>query len=553
MDPPTLQQTFDQAVQFHQAGQLDEAIAAYRSAISLDPNFAPAYAHLGFALADAGQLNEAIPSCFRAVALQRNLPEAHNALGHALRLAGQLDPALAAFRQAIAFKPDFAQAHCGLGNVLRAQGQLDAAIAEFRQALALQPNYVAAHDHLVFAMHSNPTFDARAIADEHRRWNQQHAHPLRNFIVPHPNDRSPDRRLRIGYVSPDFRDHVVGRNVLPLFQQHDRAQFEINCYAHLSTPDAMTAAFQKCTDRWRNITAMSDAEVAAQIRDDQVDILVDLALHTINNRLLVFAHKPAPLQVTFAGYPSSTGLETIDYRLSDPFLDPPGADESLYSERTIRLPDSFWCFDPLDYRDIETNSLPAGENGYITFGCLNNFWKTNDDVLALWAQVMHRVENSRLLTLAPNGSARRRTLDQLTRHNIDAARVEFVSSQSRDKYLRTYRRIDVGLDCFPYNGHTTSLDSYWMGVPVITLVGRHPVSRAGFSQLSNLGLTKLAANSQEQFVQIAADIAGDLAKLAELRRTLRSRMEQSPLMNAQKFARSVECAYRQMWRQWCET
>jgi protein O-GlcNAc transferase len=532
-------------------GQLDEAIAAYRQAIVLRPNYAEPHSNLGNALRAKGQLDEAIAAYRQAIAIMPNYAEAHSNLGNALRDKGQLDEAIAAYRQAITLISGSPEVHYNLGIALADQGQLDEAIAASRQAIALNPNFPEAQSNLVFALHYHVAYDAQAIAEEQRRWDRQHAEPLRKFIQVHSNDRSPDRRLRIGYVSPDFRDHVVGRNLLPLFQRHDRRQFEITCYSQVTCPDAMTGLFQQNADGWRNIVGHSDEQVAKQIREDRIDLLVDLALHSANNRLLVFARKPAPVQVTFAGYPGSTGLSTIDYRLSDPYLDPPGMDESVYSEQTIRLPDSFWCYDPLENRDISVNSLPALATTSITFGCLNSFCKVNDDVLDLWAGVLRHVENSRLLLLAPDGSHRQRTLDRLSQEGIAAARVEFVPRRSRREYLEVYHGIDLGLDSFPYNGHTTSLDSYWMGVPVVTLVGQTAVSRAGWCQLSNLGLTELAAQSAEQFVRIAVQLAADLPRLKELRSTLRQRMEQSPLMDAPKFARNIEAAYRQMWQKWC--
>jgi protein O-GlcNAc transferase len=534
-------------------GHLDEAISAYRQAVALRPGYAEAHNNLGNALRDQGRLDEAVVAYRQAIALRPNLPEAYNNLGNALKDQGQLDEAIDAYRQAIALRPDYAEAHNNLGSALRDQGRLDEVIAACRQAIALKPDYTEAHSRLLFTLRYHAGYDAAAIAEEQRRWNRQHAQPVRRFVVPHRNDRSPDRHLRIGYVSPDFRNHVVGRNLLPLFRQHDRRQFEIIGYAQVLRPDAMTRLFQQSADGWRGIVGLSDEQVAEQIRADRIDLLVDLALHTPDNRLLVFARKPAPVQVTFAGYPGSTGLSTIDYRLSDPYLDPPGMDESIYSEQTIRLPDSFWCYDPLQDREISVNSLPALERGVVTFGCLNSLCKINDDVLALWAQVMRQVENSRLLLLAPRGSHRQRTLDRLRHERIDPGRIEFVSRQSGQAYLELYHRIDLSLDSFPYNGHTTSLDSFWMGVPVVTFVGQTSVGRAGWSQLSNLGLTELAGRTPEQFVQIAVDLAGDLPRLSELRGGLRQRMEQSPLMDAAKFARNIEAAYRQIWRTWCET
>jgi predicted O-linked N-acetylglucosamine transferase (SPINDLY family) len=417
--------------------------------------------------------------------------------------------------------------------------------------MALRPEDPEAHSDLVFISHFDPECNAQAIGEAHRLWARRHAEPLKKHIQPHANGRNPERRLRIGYVSPDFRDHVVGRNLLPLFRHADRQQFEITCYSQVLRPDATTAQFQQHGDGWRNIIDRSDEQLAAMVRQDQIDILVDLALHSAGNRLLAFARKPAPVQVTFAGYPSTTGLDTIDYRLSDPYMDPEGNDASVYSEQTIRLPHSFWCYDPLDCREIPVNPLPASQNGLVTFGCLNNFGKINDQVLSTWAKVLSQVERSRLLLLSGEGSHRQHTLDLLSKAGVSPDRVEFVTHQPRQKYLELYHRIDLGLDSFPYNGHTTSLDSFWMGVPVITLVGQAPVARAGWSQLSNLGLPELAGKTPEEFVSIAVALAKDQPRLQELRQTLRQRMEQSPLMDAPGFARGIEAAYRQMWQRWC--
>jgi predicted O-linked N-acetylglucosamine transferase (SPINDLY family) len=389
------------------------------------------------------------------------------------------------------------------------------------------------------------------IHEELARWNQRHAEPLKKLIQPHANDRDPDRRLRIGYVSPDFRDHVVGRNLLPLLRQHDHGQLEIFCYANVIRFDGLTEQCRRCADGWRSIVGLSDSQTADLIRQDRIDILVDLALHTGGNRLGVFARKPAPVQATFAGYPGSTGLDIIEYRLTDPYLDPPGLNGPRCSETSIHLPDTFWCYDPLG-TELAVNALPAQTNGHITFGCLNNFCKVNEHVLRLWAQVLKVIERSRLVVLCPDGSHRQTVLNLLEREGISPDRIELIVGGPRLQYLELYHRIDVGLDTFPYNGHTTGLDSFWMGVPVVTLVGQTAVGRAGLSQLTNLGLPELIAHTPQQYIQIATDLAGDLPRLAEVRRTLRGRMQKSPLMDAPRFARNIEAAYRQMWRNWCQ-
>jgi predicted O-linked N-acetylglucosamine transferase (SPINDLY family) len=534
-------------------GELDEAVAACERAITLKPGYPEAHCNLGNALKDQGQLDEAIATYRRAIALNSNFPEAHSGLGVALKDKGELDEAVAAFRQAIVLRPDYPEAHNNLGNALKDKGELDEAIAAFRRAIALRPRYAEAHSNLIYTLQYHPGYDSQSIAEEYRRWNRQHAEPLRKFIQPHTNNRDPDRRLRIGYVSADFRNHASAYFLLPLLKHHDPRQVELFCFAQVVRSDAMTLQFQQRANAWRNTVGVSDDQIARQIREDQIDILVDLKMHTAENRLLVFARKPAPVQATWLGYPGSTGLTAIDVRLSDPYLDPPGMDESTYSERTIRLPDTFWCYDPLDGGEIPVNSLPALQTGVITFGCLNNFCKINDGLLSLWAQIMRQVKGSRLLLLAPEGSHRQRTLERLGHEGIDQGRIEFVVLQSRQKYLETYHRIDLVLDTFPYNGHTTSLDSLWMGVPVVTQVGSRPVARGGWSQLSNLGLGELAGETAEQFVRLAVELAKDLPRLEQLRSTLRPRMQQSPLMDAPRFARNIEAAYRHMWRTWCET
>ena len=534
-----------------ECGRHDQAIAAARRAIAINPALAEAHASLGAAFKSNGNLDEAITACRRAIALKGDLVEAHNNLGAALKDKGQFDEAIAAYRQAIAIRPSYATGHNNLGTALKETGQLDGAIAAWRQAIALKSDFVEAHSNLILALHYHWDYDGAAIAQEQRRWNQQLAEPLTRQRP--ESAHTVGRRLRIGYVSPDFRDHVVGRNLLPLFRRHDREQFEITCYAQAVRGDAMTVEFQNHADRWRAIAGRSDEQVARQIQEDRIDILVDLALHSAHNRLLVFARKPAPVQVTFGGYPAGTGLAAMDFRLSDPHLDPPGMDESIYSERTIRLADSFWCYDPLDNHDIAVNALPAGDAGLITFGCLSNFSKVNDRTLALWANVLRQVENSRLALLAPEGSHRRSTIEALSAAGVDPGRIQFFPRQSRRAYLQLYHRIDIGLDSFPYNGHTTSLDSFWMGVPVVTLVGKTAVARAGWGQLSNLGLTELAGQTPTQFVEIAVALARDLRRLHELRRTLRRRMECSALMDGPKFTASIEAAYCQIWRIFSET
>lgn len=526
------------------AGNVQEAIGSYREALRLRPNDARTLNNLGGALRSCGRSNEAIAAYRHALELAPTDAEIWSNLGSALDAQGESPEALDAFTRAIQLRPEFSEAYNNLGNLLKNSGDLDGALAAYQRAVEIDRANQSAHSNRLYTLYFHPGYLPADIAREHREWNAAHAAPLAP-PAPRRAAESASRRLRVGYVAPNFREHCQSFFTMPLLSHHDRAQFEVIAYSDVAAPDMTTQRLRSCCDRWQNIAGLSDGAVADLVRKDQVDILVDLSLHMADNRLLVFARKPAPLQITWLGYPGTTGLATIDYRLTDPYLDPPSAaNDSLYSERSYRLPKTFWCYDPLATGPA-VNLLPAERNGYVTFGCLNNFCKVTGPTLRLWAAVLRAIPGSRLLLLAPR-IARARILELL---GVAADRIEFVDRMSRPAYLATYHRIDIGLDTIPYNGHTTTLDSAWMGVPVITLVGDSPVARAGWSQLNNLELQNLAARSQQEFVQIAVQLSEKLRELSALRGSLRDRLVHSPLMDAPRFARDIESAYRAMWQQ----
>jgi predicted O-linked N-acetylglucosamine transferase (SPINDLY family) len=532
-------------------GRVDEAIDAYRRSISLAPNEGVVHYNLGVALFTKGHTDQAIAEYRKALALRPDDLYALANLGSLLPMRNEYDQAIAVLRRAIRASPSAAPVWLNLGNVLKDVGEIDAAMAHYNRAVVLQPDDPIMLSNRIYATLFYPGFDPPRLLAEAQRWEEKFGQPLRSQIRPHANDAYPDRRLRIGYVSPDLRDHCQTHFTLPLLSNHDHANFEIICYSSVARPDRVSARLRSFCDGWRNVAGASDPQLAQLICDDAVDVLVDLTMHMAGSRLSVFARKPAPVQVAYLAYPGTTGLSAMDYRLTDPYLDPPGAGDEHYCEKSIRLPNTFWCYDPLAGEE-SINELPAKTTGQITFGCLNNFCKTTELALDLWAKVLTAVPTSRLLLLVPPGSARQRVLNCLSSFGIAADRIELIARQPRIAYLQTYNRIDIALDTIPYNGHTTSLDAFWMGVPVVTLVGNTVVGRAGLSQLSNLGLSELAAESPDQFVRIASDLASDLPRLGEIRSTLRRRMTASPLMDAPLFARHIEEAYRQMWREWCQ-
>jgi len=343
----------------------------------------------------------------------------------------------------------------------------------------------------------------------------------------------------------------VGRFLAPLLAHHDHGPFEIFCYGDVQHADEMTGRLRSACDVWRDIRGGSDEQVAELIRQDRIDVLVDLSLHTGGNRLLVFARKPAPVQVTYLAYCGTSGLETMDYRLTDPYLDPPGMDESAYSEKSVRLR-TYWCYEPC-IAEIEVGQPPALASGRVTFGCFNNYCKVSPGTWRAWRRLLQAVPGSGLVVYCPFGSHRDRLAGELTAAGLDADRLTLVSAAPTAAYFEQYRRIDIALDPFPFCGGTTTCDALWMGVPVVTLAGATAVGRGGVSILSNVGFGELVAQSVEQYVEIAAALAGDPRRLAELRSGLRARMQRSPLMDAGRFAKDVESAYREMWRRWCKS
>lgn len=534
-------------VALQERGELEEALDCARRAAALKPLSGAAQNNLGVALKNSGRVDEAIACYQRASELEPAAAEIHNNLGVALRDQGKLDEALDCFRRAVTLNPTDVEALSNLGTGLKDTGLVAEAIACYRRAIAFRPDSRVASN-LVYTLHFDSACRPEQLWAEQVRWAEMYARPLEANIAAHANDRSPGRRLRIGYVSPDWREHPIGRFMLPLLSHHDRERFKIFCYSDLSRPDSLTQRLRGSADVWRDTPGRSDEQLANLVRDDRIDILVDLTMHMAGTRLLAFARKPAPVQATYLAYCGTTGLRAVDYRLTDPHLDPPGGEQRFYSEKSVRLR-SYWCYQPPDEAP-DVQSPPASSAGHVTFGCLNNFCKVSLDALATWCRSMRAVPGSRLLLHAAEGAHRERLRQRASNEGIEPARIEFVGTLPIVQYFEQYHRIDIALDPFPYPGGTTSCDALWMGVPIVTLPGITAISRGGLSILSNLQLPQLLAASPDEYVRIATELAADLPRLAELRTTLRDRMRPSPLMDARAFARDIEAAYRRMWQEW---
>jgi protein O-GlcNAc transferase len=528
-------------------GELEQAIACYRRALALKPNLIEAFNNLGNRLRETGRFDEAISNYRQAIALNPGYVDAQNNLGNAWKEKGEIDQAIACYQRALAIKPDDVTAYTNLGAAYPATGQYALAIACYEKAMALDPSDVAAHCNLVYLYNFHPDYGPGQILAAARRFNDQRAEPLKRFIQPHDNDPKENRRLRIGYVSPDFREQSESFFTVPLLANHDHAEFEILCYSSVLKPDGITARLRDCADVWRQVRNESDEALAQIIRADRIDILVDLTMHMSGSRALLFAQKPAPVQVCWLAYPGTTGLSTMDYRITDAFMDPADSDTSCYSEESIRLPHSWVVYDPL----VDVPARPPEQNGPITFGSLNNPGKLNEPVLSLWGRLLQVVPMSRLLMQVFSLEHRQRIRQLMESQGIAQSRLEFVGRMDRTTFLRTHDRIDIALDPLPYNGITTTCDALFMGTPVLTLVGQTAAGRAGKGMLSTIGLNELIADNSEEFVRKGTELAGDIPRLVEIRRTLRRRLRESPLMNAKRFTRDMENAYRATWRTWC--
>jgi predicted O-linked N-acetylglucosamine transferase (SPINDLY family) len=472
-------------------------------------------------------------------------------LGAAYHAKGHLSEAISYYQKAIEIDTHFVHALNNLGGALKDKGQLREAENYLRRALHIQPDYEAAYSNLLLNMHYDDRYSPEAIFSEHIRFANQFEKPLSSQRPPHLNEVNSDRRLRIGYVSPDFRRHSVAYFIEPVLSSHNHDSVEIICYSDVVIPDDVTHRIQGYADTWLSIVGESDKDVAALIQEHKIDILVDLSGHTANNRMLLFARKPAPIQISWIGYPATSGLSAIDYKIVDSYTDPPGMTEHYYTENLIRMPNCFLCYLP-DRESPEVGHLPALKSGHVTFGSFNNFAKVNPDMIALWSDILKAVPGSRLLMKAKSlsdRSTREYVTEMFIQKGIPADRFELLGWESSSKgHLEIHNRIDIALDTFPYHGTTTTCEALWMGVPVITLTGKTHASRVSTSLLTNVGLHEFVAASQEEYVGKAVGLANDISHLQSLRNSLRNMISESPLMNAKRFTIQLENCYRYSMR-----
>jgi len=570
----------------YEQGHLDDAEVAYQKAIALIPDYAEAHNNLGNLLFDQGKVEEAFHSFNAAIRSQPDLIEAYINLADSLNFMGRLNDSEAVLRKALLVREDYCGTYVSLGNILQSQKKSNEASHFFAKALEIEANNPdalsgqgltlrdqgriaeaivtmqralqsrldqATLDKYLYMLNFHPGLEAKFIADEHRIWNERlTTKDLAGAVKLTATKKNRHERLKVGYVSADFKNHSVAYFFEPLLRCHDSTRVEVFCYSNVKTPDSVTERIKKSSEHWCDIVWLSDQDAARQIYQDGIDILVDLAGHTRGNRLPIFAYEPAPIQITWLGYPNTTGMKSIQYRFTDSISDPSVVADMLYSEQLVRLDNGFLCYQ--GDNSIDPGILPFLENKHITFGSFNNLLKITPEVIELWAQILRKVSGSTIMMKArelEDEAARSRYVKMFADNGITPDRVNLLTSIPQvSEHLRLYNKIDIALDPIFYNGTTTTFEALWMGVPVVTLMGDRHASRVGASILSGIGRSDLVASDAPGYVEIASTLAHDIDRLQLLRNRLRHDLTNSPLCDAVRFAEKIEQSYFDLWQKW---
>ncbi len=529
----------------------EEHIEEVRGLVSEDSERSDVMFVLAKSLFQAGKLEES-KYWYKRILERCKHSLVYNQLGNVCKHMGQLIEGLEYRRKAAELAPDNGEYIANLGTMLVSAGRTREGIEVIQQAIAVNPEKGQLHSCLLGHLHTLPNLDRGVLLKEHRRWASIHA-PVRLAKKDHENGRNEERRLRIGYISPDFRTHSVTYFFESLLDGHNREDFEIFGYGSVSLTDATTERLKGKFDHYREVQYVDSERVANQIISDEIDILVDLAGHTAGNRLGVLAHKPAPIQFTYLGYPDSTGMEQVDYRFTDELADP-AESQQYFSEELVYLPDGFLCYRPREDTG-ELSGPPVERKGYITFGSFNSNTKISPPLVAMWAEVL-RVNGASKLLLKFNGGdedeIREIYLQEFERLGIERGRIDIYGFKPPAEHFSLYEEVDIGLDTYPYNGTTTTCEALWMGVPVVSLVGKHHASRVGLSILSRVGLEYFTAENPREYVSKATALAENIEYLRKIRMSSRGRMMSCTLCDSVRFSRQVESAYRQVWRRWCQ-
>ena len=533
-------------------GKLEVAVTSFERALQCKPDYAEAYYNLGHAMQRQGNLEQAAALYRTAITYKANYAEAYGNLGSVLQRQGKLAKAILSYGQALFHEPGHAQTHSNLGFAFQSQGKLDEAKTHYQKALSLQPEFAEAHSNFLFCLTHDETVSAESMFFEHCRFSDQFELALQKDWPVHCNSRDPDRPLQIGFVSGDFYDHPVSRLILPILEALiSNRKYVTHAYNNNCIEDHVTQNLRNSMKHWNDVSNLTDSALAEKIRADQIDILIDLSGHTARNRLLTFARKPAPVQVSWVGYPATTGLHAIDYYLADRHLAPIGTIDRCFREKIVRMP-AVCRFQP-HVDSPPTNQLPALRNEFFTFGSLNRNSKLGNAVIDLWCRVLNSVANSRMIVGGiVEEESEKDFLGKFAQRGIGPQRITFYNRMGMLDYLRLHHEIDLMLDTFPYSGGTTSGHAVFMGVPVLTLVREGLASRQTASLLYPTGLGAFVAESEDEFATKAVYWTRNMNELNQIRTGLRAKIAASPLMKVPFIARGLEKALRIMWQRWCD-
>jgi len=541
---------------YQRTGKSEAAMKQFTRAINLDPNNACYYNDLGLVCFEMRLLAEAQGAFQEVLRLNPKSVVAYTHLGLLANLTGLTGLAIKFLRRALEVDPDCCEAQNNIALFLRDQGEPSACRDHYEQSMRLQPDNATVLSGYLLSLNDDPKVEPAWVASEHLRFQKMIKGPRR---VVRPRDLDPARRLRVGYLSPDFRTHSVAFFIAPVLAAHAGEVVEVTCYASGNIEDGMTERIKSVAGRYHNVYRMSDEDLAALIQDDGIDVLVDLSGHTNNNRLVMLGNRVAPVQMTYLGYPNTTGLTEMDFRVTDAIADPPGQTEAWHTEKLVRIEGGFVAYQPLPGAEgVAAVALPARQAGHVTFGSFNNLAKINDVVLETWAAILEQVPGSALLLKARglrNDQVKERILAACAARGIEG--VDRIQLRGHERssldHLRLYNQMDLALDTFPYNGTTTTCEALWMGTPVLTFAGTCHAGRVGASLLTHAGLGELVAEDRQSYIARAVSLGRDWDALAKMRAGLRERFASSPVMDASRLARGLEKAYREAWQAYCSS
>lgn len=567
-----------------QLGKFEAAIDPLKTAITLDPRSADGFFMLGKAHAELGAIDPAEKAWTTAHALApaleeiycdfclllfnqgkvsraqalieegiRNYPQNanfHFYLGNLLAERAEYAAAVDAYQKAVILEPNSAHFLSNLGNSLMQVGNIDQAVEAMEKASSLAPDEASFLSNYLLGIQYSTRLSRGEKFAAHLEFSKRFEAPLRKEWGNYRNDFTSRRRLKIGYISGDFRNHSLAFFIEPIIKNHDRSKFEIHCYYSYPVHDEVSERIKRLADHWTNCSGVSDAELAKNVRADQIDVLIDLSGHTGRNRLLTFARKPAPIQMTWLGYQASTGLSAIDFRITEESLDPTGTSEVFHSERLIRLPSSGTFSPSPDSPPV--NGLPVLDGNLFTFGCLNNPSKISDEIIPLWAEILRRSPQSRLMIGNSTPDFADMLAAKFRAHDVDESRVVFQPKVSLKEYLELHHKIDLALDTFPYNGGTTTFHSLWMGVPIVALHGDTALSKVGTSAMRGIGFPDFCADTKQDYVERAIYFFSHPEKLVDVRQALRENMASITDALAIQVTTSLEDALQKCWTEYCQ-